>query len=179
MMTPRSRILVKSLVMASTLWAGAQATTASAHGIWFAQRARQIALIFGLGSDDLDMVRRLPRLTSFAAYDADGKPVQAQLVAKGAIPLIEATAPYAYAAATMDYGTWTKRPDGEFDETTKDKVVNAVLGERTYKYTIFLAKPLAKPLPLIAGHRLQIVPVAKDIPQEMGKTIAVKVSVDG
>jgi len=79
----------------------------------------------------------------------------------------------------MDYGIWTKRPDGEFDETTKDKVPGAVLGERTYKYTVFLAKPLTKPLPLIAGHRLQIVPVAKAIPQEMGKTFDVKVYFDG
>jgi uncharacterized GH25 family protein len=34
-------------------------------------------------------------------------------------------------------------------------------------------------LPLIAGHRLQIVPVAKDIPQEMGKIFNVKVYFDG
>ena len=30
---------------------------AQAHGIWFAQRAKQLALIYGVGADDLDMVR--------------------------------------------------------------------------------------------------------------------------
>ena len=35
-------------------------TVAQAHGIWFAQRAKQLALIYGVGADDLDMVRRLP-----------------------------------------------------------------------------------------------------------------------
>ncbi|MBJ7375941.1 MAG: DUF4198 domain-containing protein, partial [Sphingobium sp.] len=33
------------------------AMPASAHGIWFAQRARQLALIYGVGADDLDAVK--------------------------------------------------------------------------------------------------------------------------
>jgi hypothetical protein len=32
---------------------------ADAHGIWFAQRARQLALVYGVGADDLDAVKRL------------------------------------------------------------------------------------------------------------------------
>jgi hypothetical protein len=32
----------------------------SAHGIWFAQRAKQLALVYGVGADDLDAIKRLP-----------------------------------------------------------------------------------------------------------------------
>ncbi|NBC36428.1 DUF4198 domain-containing protein [Novosphingobium sp. FSY-8] len=174
-----TRLFAAGLGLAGAAFAMGLASNAQAHGIWFAQRARQIALVFGLGGDDLDMVRRMPRLTSVTAYDADGAPVAAQLVAKGAIPIMDATAPYAIAAATMDYGVWAKRPDGEFEETTKDKVPNAVLGERTFKYAVFLAKPLNKPLALLPGHKVQIVPLAKDIPQKKGQMFAVRVYFDG
>ena len=38
----------------------AMTVPADAHRIWFAQRARQLALIYGVGADDLDAVKRLP-----------------------------------------------------------------------------------------------------------------------
>lgn len=42
----------------------AMVPVADAHGIWFAQRARQLALIYGVGADDLDAVKRLPLIVS-------------------------------------------------------------------------------------------------------------------
>ena len=50
-------------------------SAAHAHGIWFAQRATQLALLYGIGSDDLDSVKRLPLVESIAGYDADWKPI--------------------------------------------------------------------------------------------------------
>ena len=46
-------------------------SVAHAHGIWFAQRATQLALLYGIGSDDLDSVKRLPLVKSIAGYDAE------------------------------------------------------------------------------------------------------------
>ena len=49
------------LIAATAVIAGlAFALPAGAHGIWFAQRATQLALMYGVGADDLDAVRRLP-----------------------------------------------------------------------------------------------------------------------
>ena len=45
-------------------------SAADAHGIWFAQRATQLALIYGVGADDLDSVKRLPLIKSVSGYDA-------------------------------------------------------------------------------------------------------------
>ena len=48
-----SRMVFAALAAAGTVLA---ASSAGAHGIWFAQRANQIAMIYGVGSDDLDAV---------------------------------------------------------------------------------------------------------------------------
>ena len=57
----------------------ALAAPLSAHGIWFAQRATQIALIYGVGADDLDAVKRLPLIKTVTGYDADWAPVTTSL----------------------------------------------------------------------------------------------------
>lgn len=172
------RNILRKLAMATAIAACATTVAAQAHGIWFAQRARQIALIYGIGSDDLDMVKRLPLLNTMTAWDADWKPVAAVLRPAGAIPVVDAPAPYAALAASMDYGMWTKRADGEFVNKGKDEVPGAVFSERTFKYAVFLAGPTNREMPLLAGHRLQIVPVGA-IPQESGKTASFKVFFDG
>ena len=174
-----SRSLVRKLTIATVLSASAVTFAAQAHGIWFAQRAKQIALIYGIGSDDLDMVKRLPLLNTVAGWDADWKPVAVTLRAAGVIPVVDAATPYAALGATMDYGMWTKRTDGEFVNKGKDEVPGAAFAERTFKYTVFLAKPNLKEMPLLQGHRLQIVPVGGAIPQEIGKPITLKVYFDG
>jgi hypothetical protein len=54
----------------------AMVPVADAHGIWFAQRARQLALIYGVGADDLDAVKRLPLINAVKGFDAQGLPVK-------------------------------------------------------------------------------------------------------
>lgn len=172
-----SHVIAATAALAGTL---GMCLEAQAHGIWFAQRARQIALIYGIGADDLDMVQRLPLLGPVTGYDADWKPVPIRVVADGAIPVVKSDAPYAAAAATMDYGTWTKqKSDGEFVKKPKDEVPDAEFAEHTFKYTVFLAQPLKQPVPLLPGHRLQIVPDGTDIPKDIGDPIKLKVYFDG
>jgi hypothetical protein len=170
-----SRTITGVLVGATIALAG---VTAEAHGIWFAQRARQLALVYGIGADDLDMVKRLPLLNGVAGFDADWKPVPTRLKVAGAIPVVESDAPVAAVAAYMDYGIWAKGADGEFVNKGKDEVPGAKFAERTFKYAVHLAKPPKGEVPLIAGHKLQIVPVGA-IPLEREQPFKFKVMFDG
>ena len=67
------------LALAASVIAGlGAATVAQAHGIWFAQRSSQLAVIYGVGGEDSDMVKRLPKLKSVTGYDETGKEVPTQ-----------------------------------------------------------------------------------------------------
>lgn len=151
------------------------ALPASAHGIWFAQRAKQIALIYGVGSDDLDAVKRLPLIKSVNGYDADWAPVTTSLRAAGPIPLVDSEEPVAAVAAAMDYGYWSKTPDGEWHNKGRDEVPTATLAEHNFKYAVYLNQMPTKPVPLIADHVLQITPVGTAIPLKMGDPMKVQV----
>jgi uncharacterized GH25 family protein len=155
------------------------AAGAQAHGFWFAERSKQFAMVFGVGADDLDMVKRMPKVTSFAAYDADGKEVASKLTPTGPIVLVDVGANPAFVAATMDYGTWSKAPDGEWYEKGKDEVPGATVSEKNYKYGVNIRGKLTKPVPLLPKQKLQIVPVNASIPEKMGQPIKLKVYFDG
>src|SRR5690242_6570962 len=104
---------ITKFIVAATIAAGTFATTAAhAHGIWFAQRSNQLALIYGLGADDLDAVKRLPLVKSVAAYDANGKTVPASLVANGPLAVVNTSNRPAIVAAVLDNGNWSKTADG-------------------------------------------------------------------
>ena len=154
-------------------------TFAHAHGFWFAERSKQFAMVFGVGADDLDMVKRMPKVTSFNAYDADGKEVPSKLTVTGPIVLVDVSANPEFLAATMDYGTWSKAPDGEWYEKGKDEVPGATVSEKNYKYGVSIRGKLTKPVPLLPKQKLQIVPVGAAIPEKMGQPIKLKVYYDG
>lgn len=147
---------------------------ANAHGIWFAQRARQLALIYGVGADDLDAVKRLPLIQSTTGYDADWTPVPTRLRAAGPIPVVDSDEPVMAVAAVMDYGLWSKTPDGKWHNKGRDEVPTATLAEHNWKYAVHLEKMPSKEVPLITGHSLQLVPVGTAIPQTLGKPMTVR-----
>jgi len=171
---PRS--IAATLALAA---AAAFPSFAGAHGFWFAERSKQFAMIFGVGADDLDMVKRMPKVTSFAAYDADGKEVPSKLTVTGPIVLVDVSANPEFLAATMDYGTWSKAPDGEWYEKGKDEVPGATVSEKNYKYGVNIRGKLTKAGPLLPNQKLQIVPVGAAIPEKMGQPIKLKVYYDG
>ncbi|MFZ2997942.1 DUF4198 domain-containing protein [Sphingobium sp.] len=164
--------LVTAALTASLMTAAA--APADAHGIWFAQRARQLALVYGVGADDLDAVKRLPLITSVTGYDADGAPVVTKLRTAGAIPVVDSEEPVAIVAAIMDYGLWSKTPDGEWHNKGRDEVPTATLAEHNWKYAVHLTQMPIKPVPMLAGHTLQLVPVDTAIPQKMGQPMKVR-----
>jgi uncharacterized GH25 family protein len=170
-----SRAIATSLLLASLLGS----TPAGAHSIWFAQRAKQLALIYGIGADDLDSVKRLPLINSVGGYDAEFRPVPTKLNVAGPLLLVESDEAPSVVTAAMDYGVWSRTPDGEWHKAGKDEKPTAQISEHNFKYAVFLTGSLAKPLPAFADQVLQIVPVDAAIPQEMGKPLRVRVLYKG
>jgi len=151
---------------------------ADAHGIWFAQRAKQIAIIYGVGADDLQSVKRQPNMESVQAWDADLNPVGAQLRTDGSLVIVDTDAPPTIVSAVLQNGTWSKLPDGEFVKKPKDEVPNSVRSETTIKYAVSIQGPLTKPVPLIPAQTLQIVPVGA-IPAMLGTPLTYRVTFKG
>jgi len=167
------------LALVATVMAGLTAATlAHAHGIWFAQRSNQLALIYGIGADDLDAVKRLPKVKSVTAYDDKGKEVATHIAPNGPLLVVNTDSKPAVVAAILDNGTWSKTPDGEWLNKGKDEVPNAQVSEHTFKYAVYLRRLDVAP-PVIAAHKLQIVPVAKQLPEQMGQPFTVRVLYDG
>lgn len=170
--------------MKTLAWSAAAMTAiltpalAQAHGIWFAQRAKQIAIIYGIGADDLESVKRLPNLESVQAWDADLAPIGAKLRADGSLVVVDADAPPALVSAVLQNGTWSWLPDGEIVKKNKDEVPNSTKTETTIKYAVSIQGSLTKPVPLIPTQALQIVPVGK-IPEKLGEPLTYRVTWKG
>lgn len=171
-------------ILRTLMWSAAAGTVtlapalADAHGIWFAQRAKQIAVIYGIGSDDLQSVKRLPGMESVQAWDADLNPVRAQLRTDGSLVIVDTDAPPSIVSAVLQNGTWSWLPDGEIVKKSKDELPNATRTETTIKYAVSIQGPLSKPLPLIPAQALQIVPVGK-IPEKLGEPLTYRVTWNG
>lgn len=165
---------------AAALAAGiAVAIDAQAHGFWFAQRANHLAMVFGVGADDLDVVKRLPKVSKFAAYDEDGKEVESKLAANGPLVTVNTDNQPAIVTAVMDYGMWSRTPDGKWHNKGYDEVPNAVISEKNWKYGVHLRRELGKPVPVLADQRLQIVPLKAPLPVKLGTPMKVKVLFEG
>jgi uncharacterized GH25 family protein len=170
--------LTRTAVTLGVLVGFATGLPAQAHGIWFAQRAKQTALIYGIGADDLDMVKRLPLIIAAGGYDANWQPVETTLRASGPVVLADSKGQAVALAAIMDNGNWTKTPDGKWHNAGRDKVPNAVRAEHTFKYAVHLTGRPEKPMPALQGHKLQVVPLDA-IPAEMGQTLKLQVLYQG
>ncbi|MEJ2458051.1 MAG: DUF4198 domain-containing protein [Novosphingobium sp.] len=163
----------------TTVAATLAASTAQAHAIWFAQRAKQLALIYGIGADDLDAVKRVPLVNSVTGLDAEGLPVKASLRVAGIVPVVDSDEPLAVVAAVMDYGVWSKDAAGTWHNKGMDEVKDATVSEHNFKYAVFINQMPAKPIPLIPGHKLQLIPVGTQLPQTMGQPIKLRAFYDG
>jgi uncharacterized GH25 family protein len=162
------------------LVAGLSTTGAAySHGIWFAQRATQLALLYGVGADDLDMVKRFPQVTSMKGYDADGKAVPTSARIDGRLVLVDQENQPAIVAAVLDNGTWSQTPDGKWHKQGRDEQPTAKISEKNTKYAVHIVGPLAKPLPLLPDQTLQIVPADGKLPALLGQPIKLRVYFKG
>lgn len=148
---------------------------ASAHGIWFAQRAKQLAVIYGVGADDLEAVKRQPNMESVQAWDADLNPINAQLRTNGSLVVVDTDEPPAIVSAVLQNGTWSWAPDGEIVKKTREELPTSTKTETTIKYAVTIQGALTKPMPLIPAQALQISPVGK-IPEKLGEPLTYRVT---
>src|SRR3546814_17349756 len=101
-MPRRSPVLIASALAAALAVSLASIVPASAHAIWFAQRARQLALIYGVGADDLDAVSRMKLLTLVKGYDDDWMPIEVSLRVAGPVPVVDIDERITAVAAVSD-----------------------------------------------------------------------------
>jgi nickel transport protein len=171
----RLKLSPLALALGATM---AMPLAADAHGIWFAQRAKQLALVYGVGADDLDTVKRMPLIENVTAYDADYQPIKAAARAAGPIVLIDADAQPTLVTAILQNGVWSRIGDGEFEKKTLDEMPGATVSEKTVKYAVTIQGPLTKPIPALPGQVLQIVPVGP-IPNMLGTPLKYQVLYNG
>jgi len=171
--------LSKSLAVAAGVVGMVASSSASAHAIWFAQRAKQLSFIYGVGADDLDAVKRFPLVQSVAGYDAQFKPVPTKLRIDGPMVMVDSEGQLAVVTAVMFNGIWTKTPEGEWIKKGKDEVPNAVIAEKNFKYTVHIAGPLSGPLPVFPDQFLEIAPVSAKLPEKMGQPLKLRVLFHG
>lgn len=158
---------------------GFTAFPAQAHGIWFAQRSDDLALIYGEGGDDLNAAKRLPLIRQMAGYDASGKALSTSLSAVGKLAVVDLRESPAVVAAVLDNGIWTKSADGKWYKKPKGEVPNAVRSSLNFKYAVHLLAPLKAPLAALPGHQLQLLLPQSDLPQLRGEILRLKVLFQG
>jgi uncharacterized GH25 family protein len=174
---------MKMLHIASNLAAAAAialvSASAHAHGIWFAPRADRLALVYGDGSEDLDVVKRLPKITSVSGTGSDGKPVAVQLQPVGPMAFVDLQARPAIVSATMDNGLWSKDTAGKWHAKGKDEIANAVISGRYFKYAAHLVSLPRGTVAAQPGLALQIVPIGPKFPLHKNEPITVRVLFEG
>ena len=158
-------MLKKICVIALTALMTAQA---SAHGIWFAERSKQLAMIYGVGADDLDAVLRLPKVGSVSGFDEDWDTVDVELTPSGPLLLVTSDDYPVAVSAVLNNGIWSNTGEGHWIGKGRDEVPDAILSEETIKYAVHLRGPLRE-IPHINTQVLQIVPVGDTFPLMMGE----------
>lgn len=167
---------LKHLALLSLLATG---TAASAHEIWFAQRAGELALVYGHGAEDLSVIKRLKLITSVGGVDAEGQPVAVQLKQSDHLAFVDVAGAPATVTATMDNGYWTQAADGKWFNKGHDEVPGAKRSGRFLKYSTHLRvlpPGETKPVP---GLAFQIVPIGAKFPQHSGEALTLRVLLDG
>ena len=152
---------------------------AQAHGIWFAQRAGQLALVYGDGAEDLDVVKRLPKIGPVVGLDEQGKTVPAPLETEGRMAFVNLEHRPVVIMATMNNGLWSRDAAGKWHGKGKDEVAGAAISGRYMKYTTHLVKLPDAALAPAPGLALQIVPVGSKFPKHKGEPLTVQVFYEG
>lgn len=150
----------------------------SAHGIWFAERSTQLAFLYGVGADDLDAVKRLPKVASMTGYDEDWDKVDAQLTVSGPLVLVTSEDYPVAVSAVLNNGIWSTTGEGHWIGKGRDEVPNAILSEETIKYAVHIRGTL-RAVPALATQTLQIVPFGNVFPQMIGEPMTYQVLYQG
>lgn len=164
------------LIILALLLAG---TAANAHEIWFAQRAGELALVYGHGAEDLAVIKRIKLITSVGGVGADDQPVSVTLKPTDHLAVVDVASAPVTVTATMDNGYWTQSNDGKWFNKGHDEVPDAKRSGRFLKYGTHLRvlpQGEVKPLP---GLAFQLVPVSARFPQHSGENLTLRILLAG
>lgn len=157
----------------------AMGTAASAHEIWFAQRAGELALVYGHGAEDLSVIKRIKLITSVGGVDASGLAVAVKLKPTDHLAFVDVADAPATITATMDNGYWTQAADGKWHNKGHDEVPDAKRSGRFLKYGTHLRVLPQGEIKPVPGLAFQLVPVSTKFPQHSGEALTVQVLLDG
>jgi uncharacterized GH25 family protein len=152
---------------------------ASAHGIWFAQRAGELALVYGDGAKDDPIVPKADKIGNLRAFDDQGKSLAVGLVKTDHLLLIDAEGDPAMLGATLDNGYFSQQADGKWKKTPKSATPNVKKSGRYYKSAIHQTRDLARAVQPLADQPLQIMPVESRLPLKKGESMALRVLFNG
>ena len=160
-----------SLLMLAIALAG---VTVDAHGIWFAERSGRLAMIYGEGAEDGEIVPRLASVSGVAAYDAAGAVVATKLIPTDHLLLVDTRQKPAVITGVLDNGIWTVTAHNQEVQKGKSQVPGAKSSGHYFKYALHLRGNVNAPLGAVPGQLLQITPVNAILPERMGDSITLR-----
>ncbi len=149
------------------------------HGLWFAQRADRLALVYGDGAEDLDVVKRLPKITSVSGVNVQGESVPIRIEPEGRLAFVNLESKPAIVTAIMNNGLWSRDAAGKWFGKGKDEVPGATVSGRYFKYATHLVTLPMGAIKPVSGLPLQIVPVGATFPRNKDESLTVRVLFDG
>lgn len=170
-------LLVRSLLISAALAAGTSSTWA--HSIWFAQRAGDLALVYGHGAEDLSVIKRLDKITAVGGYDASGQPVAVALKPTDHLAFVNLESKPAVVWATLDNGLWTQTQDGKWVNRGKDETPTARHSGRYLKYSLHLQQLPTGAVPPLPQPGVQLIPIGPRFPQHAGEPLTLRVLLNG
>lgn len=168
----RSKAVALCLGVLSVLAVG----TASAHGVFFAERVDHPTLVLGEGPTDNGYEPSM--VTGLDGYDTMFKPVDVTIVPHEYNITIEKPENLGVTATFFDYGHWTKDAAGKLHHMKMDMVPNAVKSTHAVKYNINYWDEAVTP-GYIYNVPIQIVPDVNPLTLRKGDTFGIQVFKDG
>jgi len=164
----KSKYVLVMLAVACT------AINVQAHGIWFAQRSGELAMIYGEGAADDPIVQNASRVRSLIAYDANGATLATKLIPTDRLLLVDTQQKPVVITAVFDNGFWTTTADNREVNKGKSEVPGAKESGHYLKYAVHVRGDLKTPLGALAGQTLQITPVNAVLPTYMGESLRLR-----
>jgi len=165
---------MKSKYLCVLIGLACTAVNVHGHGIWFAQRSGELAMIYGEGAADDPIVQNADRVRSLVAYDASGATVAIKLIPTDRLLLVDTRQKPVVIAAVFDNGFWTTTAENLEVNKRKSEVPGAKESGHYLKYAVHLRGDLKTPLGALPGHTLQMTPVNAVLPRHMGESLTLR-----
>lgn len=160
----------------ATLVSSAAMTAVDAHGVWFANRLDEKALVLGEGP--LDNAYSPSCVQKIDGYTTMGQVAPVTVVNHHKNVSILTPDNLGVTATYFDYGYFTKTTDGKMVHKPFNEVPNAAKTTHAIKWNINYWDASAKPM-VISDMPIQIVPMVNPLTLKKGDTFEIQVLKDG